>query len=106
MSGPFHERAICACGWSGRCSFGNLAHLTFQGQFINHCPDCGASKGKMEVRVLRWNQGTWRDTEGKPFDGKEPTPEEARSANRQRAGCILTLLLAFCVFLYLVWDHI
>lgn len=76
MSGPYHERAICECGWSAPCTFGDLFHLSWHGRFINVCPDCGRSKSGMKVRVLRWHNRTWRDREDQPYDGKEPGPAE------------------------------
>lgn len=77
MSGPYHERAVCECGWTAICTFGDLFHLTHHGRFINVCPDCGRPKSLMEVMVLRWQDGTWRDRQGQPYNGVEPTPAAA-----------------------------
>jgi hypothetical protein len=77
VSGPYHERAICECGWSAPCTFGDLFHLSWHGRFVNVCPECGRPKSGMKVRVLRWHERTWRDRDGVPYDGKEPGPASA-----------------------------
>ncbi len=97
MSGPFHERAVCKCGFTAYCSFGNLFHLTHRGSFINFCPECAAPKSQMTVRVLRWHAGTWRDADGAPFNGVEPPAPDPSSRGMSRLGlfaaCVIVLLL-------------
>jgi hypothetical protein len=97
MSGPYHERAVCKCGFTEQCAFGDLAHLTHHGRFINVCPACGLHKNEMTVRVLRWHQGTWRDLQGEPYNGVEPSPPQPSSRRKPFASlgvvCLLVLLV-------------
>ena len=101
MSGPFHQRAVCTCGWTGECSFGSLLHLsTPQLGHIKVCPDCGRDKYGMEVKTLRYHEGTWRDTEDKPYNGIEPTPAELKAARWGpiiATGIVLILFLAMAI---------
>ena len=97
MSGPYHERAVCPCGWTASCASGNLHLLTFQGQFVNVCPNCGGPKGDMAVRVLRWHDRTWRHIDGRPYDGVEPELEPLAISITERwwfAPLVITSFLA------------
>lgn len=106
MSGPYHERAVCGCGWTGTCTFGNLFHLSHRGRFINVCPDCGEPKSKMRVRVLRWHNGTWRDREDQPYDGKESGPSEPTPLIERWWFSLLMMILISGALTWLVIDMI
>lgn len=100
MSGPFHERAICDCGFSTPCDFGYLSHLNYRGRFINVCPECGQPKDKMKVRVLRWHERAWRDCDGNPYNGIEPEPEPK---SKNTAKIFAYFLLIFVALHVLAW---
>ena len=51
--GKFDKHAVCKCGWKGQCHFGKLIHLMYDGQHIEVCPLCGASKETMKMETLR-----------------------------------------------------
>jgi len=97
MSGPYHMRAVCPCGFTAHCNFGNIGHLTHHGRFIEVCPDCGESKYGMEVKVLRWHEGTWRDKEGKPYNGVEP--EESKKIGERPDPAVIFFMLLFVAFI-------
>ena len=81
MSGPFHERALCDCGWTGEAlAEGKISGVPDYPGTITVCPRCGADAEKMWVLVMRWHDRAWRHTDGSPVSGIEPPPLVVTSA--------------------------